>query len=507
MFDQAPTSKPWYLSWPGAVLASGLLLLAGLGVYLLVRRNVDSNAEAHYAALERHRAEQQQQGQTGAPQAETPPTAAATNDPAAQATTQPDGGQPAEAQVVNPAEGGAQTAQPTAPAPASRSRKNYWTEFRGPRRDGRYDEQTIKTNWPASGLSLQWRQPIGGGYSSFSVADGVAYTIEQRRGQEVVVAYQLETGRELWTHGWDAVFRESTGDGPRSTPTWDAGRIYALGGTGELRALDAKSGKLFWSKNILKDNGASNLTWGMAASPLIVGDKVVLMPGGTSGKSVVAYNKMTGAPVWKALSDEASYTSPMLVRLAGREQILVVTARRAAGLNVADGTLLWEHPWANSSGINISQPIIAGTNRFFLSAGYGKGASLVEVSASGNGFAARTVWENGSMKNKFNSSVLHEGHVYGLDEGILTCVDMATGQRKWKGGRYGYGQVILVGGGNLIVTTEEGEIVLVRATPEQHTEVARFSALEGRTWNIPAIADGRLLVRNATQMACYKLTD
>jgi len=255
----------------------------------------------------------------------------------------------------------------------------------------------------------------------------------------------------------------------------------------------------------LKDNGASNLQWGMSASPLIVDDKVIVLPGGTSGKSVVAYNKMTGAPVWKVLDDQASYTSPMLATLAGRRQILVVTARRLVGLTPEDGSLLWEHAWANQASINVSQPIIVDRNRVFISAGYGKGAALVEVSGNGDKtLAARTVWENNAMKNKFNSSVLHNGHIYGLDEGILTCVNVATGERKWKGGRYGYGQVLLAGG-NLLVSTEDGEIVLVRATPEQHSEVAKFSALEGRTWNVPAIANGRLLVRNTTHMACYNL--
>ncbi|MDQ3804745.1 MAG: PQQ-like beta-propeller repeat protein, partial [Acidobacteriota bacterium] len=397
--------------------------------------------------------------------------------------------------------------QPPAPgaAPAARSR-NYWTQFRGPGRDGRYDELTVKTSWPAGGLAPLWRQPVGGGFASFSVADGVAYTIEQRRGQEVVTAYHVETGRELWTHGWDATFRDSTGDGPRATPTWDAGRVYALGATGELRCLDAKTGRALWSKNILADNGASNIPWGMAASPLVVDDKVVVLAGGPNGKSVVAYNKMTGARAWGALGDQASYTSPMLVTLGGRRQVLAVTAARAAGLAPEDGSVLWDFPWSNSAGINISQPVVVDQNRFFLSAGYGKGAALVEVGGAGKGQSARAVWQNSSMKNKFNSSVLHEGHVYGLDEGILTCVEAATGERKWKGGRYGYGQVVLAAG-HLIVTTDGGEIVLVRATPQAHTEVARFQALDGQTWNNPAIADGRLLVRNAKEMACYKLTD
>jgi outer membrane protein assembly factor BamB len=244
----------------------------------------------------------------------------------------------------------------------------------------------------------------------------------------------------------------------------------------------------------------------MAASPLIVDDKVVVIPGGANGKSVVAYNARTGAPAWGALGDTASYTSPMLVTLAGRRQILAVTARRVAGLAPEDGTVLWDFPWANSIGINVAQPIVVDANRFFVSSGYGKGAALIEVGNAGGKLSASSVWEKASMKNKFNSSVLHEGHVYGLDEGMLTCVDVATGQQKWKARGYGYGQVVLASG-HLIVTTEEGEIALVRATPGGHTELARFPALEGKTWNCPAIAGGRLLVRNATQMACYKLAD
>ncbi|HYG81256.1 MAG TPA: PQQ-binding-like beta-propeller repeat protein, partial [Pyrinomonadaceae bacterium] len=382
--------------------------------------------------------------------------------------------------------------------------RNYWTDFRGPNRDGRYEELTVRASWPANGLPRLWKQPVGGGYASFVVGEGRAFTIEQRRAQEVVAAYDVETGRELWKHGWDAEFRESMGgDGPRATPTWHGGRVYALGAAGELRCLDAKTGRLIWNRNILKDNGAENLQWGMSASPLIVDDKVVVLPGGRSGKSVVAYNRLTGAPVWRALDDEASYTSPMLVTLAGRRQILVVTASRVVGLT-EDGALLWEHPWSNSYSINVSQPIVAGPNRFFISAGYGKGAALIEVTGSGKSFAARTVWENNSMKNKFNSSVLHNGYVYGLDEGILTCVDVATGERKWKGGRYGYGQLLLAGD-HLIVITESGELVLVRAAPDQHTEVAKFQALEGKTWNVPAISNNRLLVRNQTEMAAYNL--
>jgi len=495
-------STPWYRSLAGLIAASilippvGLLLLwmrretqtatkvgasalivaLGAGyVFLFVQWRRGSN-DAHYTQLEQHRL-QQQQGTTQ--------TAATT------------------AQPVAPANSASPTERSNEVASAHATR-NYWTSFRGPNRDGSYDEMEVLTAWPAQGPPLMWKQPIGLGIGSFVVADKRAYTIEQRRGKEAVAAYDVDSGRELWTQSWNAEYRDSTGDGPRSTPTWDDGRIYALGATGELRCLDAKSGAVIWGKNILSDNQAANLQWAMAASPLIVDDKVIVLPGGSANNSVVAYNKMTGAPVWKSQSDRAAYVSPMLVTLAGRRQIVVVSASRAFGLEPGNGSLLWSHGWDTDMGINVSQPIMVDANRFFISSGYGKGAALVEVTSSGNAFSARTVWENINMKNKFNSSVLHQGYVYGLDEGILSCVDVKTGERKWKGGRYGYGQVLLVGN-HLIVSTDTGELVLVRATPDQFSEVSRFQAIEGKTWNYPAIGGGRLLVRNGNEMAAYNI--
>ncbi|HEX7331054.1 MAG TPA: PQQ-binding-like beta-propeller repeat protein, partial [Pyrinomonadaceae bacterium] len=388
---------------------------------------------------------------------------------------------------------------------ATASSRNYWTNFRGPRRDGKYDEAGVTTNWPASGLPVLWKQPVGVGHASFVVADGKAYTIEQRRNQEVVAAYDINNGRELWTQKWNAEYNDSTGDGPRATPTWDQGRVYALGATGELRCLDANNGSVIWGKNILTENQAENLQWAQTASPLIVDDKVIVLPGGANGKSVVAYNKNTGAPVWKALNDTQAYVSPMLVELGGRRQILVVSSSRVVGLAPENGKLLWSHPWDTDMGINVSQPIVVDRNRFFISSGYGKGAALVEIKGGGDSFTASTIWENKNMKNKFNSSVLHNGYVYGLDEGILVCLNVNTGERKWKDGRYGYGQLILAGN-HLIVSSDKGELALVKASPDGYSEVARFPALEGQTWNYPAIASGRLLVRNSNQMAAYDIS-
>ena len=471
------------------LLCSALILAIGAGYFALAYYiyNNKFGENAHYTALEQHREQQRQQyGNQPVPQDPNQPGQPALPDPNPQGqTTQ-------------------QTGSGQTPNPSTAGTRNYWTDFRGPSRDGNYQETAIKTDW--NNLQPVWKQPVGGGWASFVIGEGLAYTIEQRRSQEVVAAYDVQTGRELWTNSWNAEFRESMGgDGPRATPTYHEGKIYALGATGELRVIDAKTGKALWGKNILSEAGASNLQWGMSAAPLIVDDKVIVQPGGRNNNSIVAYNKNTGATVWKSLSDEASYTSPMLVTLAGRRQILTVTASRAVGLAPENGALLWEYPWSNSYSINVSQPIPVDAARVFISAGYGKGAALFEVSGSGGKFSTKTIWENNQMKNKFQSSVLLNGYVYGLDEGILTCLDVNTGERKWKGGRYGYGQLILASG-HLIVITEEGNLVLVKASPDKHTEVTQIPALQGRSWNVPAMANGKLFIRNGTEMACYNIS-
>lgn len=382
----------------------------------------------------------------------------------------------------------------------------YWTDFRGPNRDGHYQESAIHTNWSLQKPDEVWHQPIGGGYASFVVAEGLAFTIEQRRNNEVASAYDLQTGREVWTNGWPAFFQESMGgDGPRATPTYDDGKVYMLGAEGELRCLEASSGKVVWSKNILTENGAPNLYYAMSAAPLVVDDKLIVQAGGVKNASVVAYNKKTGQPIWKSLNDPAAYSSPMLVNLAGQPQLLVVTETRAVGLEVNTGKLLWEYPWVvNLKNRNIAQPVILGNDRFFLSAGYNTGCAAVEISKSNSVFTAHTLWKNKFLKNKFSSSVFWKGHIYGLDEDILTCLDATTGERKWKDGRYGYGQILLASG-HLVILAGTGDLALVEASPTTYKEIARFPALHGKTWNHPAIAHGKLLVRNAVEMACFDL--
>ncbi len=436
---------------------------------------------AHYDALEAQRSAQR----------------AAT--PAPGATTPAPGPASAPAASAGPTAAASVPAQSPTPA---RDPVASWTDFRGPARDGVYRQRAVAATWPAGGPRLLWKQPIGEGHASFVVAHGVAYTIEQRRDREVVSAYDTATGRERWTNRWDAFFSESLGgDGPRATPTYADGILYALGAAGELRALRADSGTVVWRTNILRDAGAENLQWGMSASPLIVDGKVIVQPGGR-GASMVAYGVSTGQVVWKALDDMQAYVSPVLVTLAGRQQIVTITGNRAIGVSIDDGSLLWSYPWATDNAINVAQPIVLGPSRLFLSSGYGKGAAAIEIAPGGERFDVTTLWQHIRMKNKLSSSVLLDGHIYGLDEGILACVEAATGRLAWKGGRYGHGQLLLAGN-RLLITTETGELALVHATPAGHQELARVPGIEGRTWNVPAIENGILLVRNAREMAAF----
>jgi outer membrane protein assembly factor BamB len=464
-----------------AVLVLVPLALVGWFVSGLVTRwQTNKRLEEQAAAIAVHREAQRAASARAAAAPSAPPAATPFATPSATPA-------PARADAAS---------APGAPAIAWTT---SWSGFRGARRDGHYNEGPIRTDWKE--LQPLWTQPVGRGYSSVVAANGHAFTIEQRGAQEVAVAYDVVTGRELWTNGWKAMFiHEGGGPGPRATPAVHDGTLFVLGGTGELRALDASNGTLRWRTNILD----GNQDFGIAASPVIVGDTVVTMPGGGAGKAIVAYERASGRIAWSALDDEPSYVSPMRVSLAGVEQIVVVLANRVVGLSPDRGNLLWESAWPGDGGSHAAQPVIIGDNRIFLSSGSGIRGLALEITRDGDRLSARELWRTNRMKNAITSSVYHEGFIYGLDLGILACIDAANGELKWKAGRYGDGQTLLASG-HLVITTGEGEVVLVRATPEGHQEIGRTKAVEGRTLNHPALVDGFLLVRNGAQMAAFDL--
>jgi outer membrane protein assembly factor BamB len=391
-------------------------------------------------------------------------------------------------------------------APVSRS--NPFKTFLGHLGRGEVPGVQLRGDWAAEPPREVWRQRSGGGYSGFVVADGRAVTIEQRREDEVVVAYDVDTGRELWRHHDAAHFKETQGgNGPRATPTVVGSKAFALGATGHLTCLDLQSGEPAWSADILKDN--ANLRWGMSGSPLALPDgRVIVTPGAQTeaakGRGVIAYDMKTGAEVWASGTRRGAYSSPAL---GHRGQLLVFDGEGLTGYRAEDGKELWHHPWVPMppQGINASQPLPLDDDRIFISSGYDVGAAMLRVKETGGQWGVETLWQNTAMRCKFCSPVYRDGYLYGLDEGILTCLDAKDGKRRWKDGRYGHGQLLLVGR-HLLILSEKGDLVLVEATPDGHHELGKVHALDGeKTWNSPALAGNYAFVRNHLWMACYEL--
>ena len=364
----------------------------------------------------------------------------------------------------------------------------------------------LRGDWSALPPRTVWRRPLGAGWSGFAIDAGQAFTQEQVSDSETVVCYDLATGREQWSHADRAHFESaSAGDGPRATPAVAGDCVYSLGGAGLLNCLDRRTGRRRWSVDILADSDASNLMHALSGSPLVVDELVVVSAGGDRGKSLAAYDRATGRRAWRAGDDPAGYGSPLVCTLAGRRQIVILNRPGLAAHDVLTGCVLWTFPWSNSTETNCSQPIPVGENRLFVSSGYGKGCALLEIEARETGpWSVRTLWTSRSLKTKFASAVIHAGHAYGLDDGILCCVDLADGRRRWKAGRYGHGQVLLAGD-KLVVQCESGEVALVAADPAGHRELGRFAALVGKTWNYPALAGRWLLCRNDREAACFEL--
>jgi outer membrane protein assembly factor BamB len=383
--------------------------------------------------------------------------------------------------------------------------------YRGVRGDGTVAGVRLASDWTAQPPRQLWRHPCGGGYAGFAVAGNVAITIEQRRDREAVVCYDRSTGSERWVYSYAALFHRSEpmgGDGPRATPTIQDGAVYALGATGVLVCLDGATGRERWQVNIIEDNEAANAPWAMSGSPLIVDERVVVNPGidpaRNAGKSLAAYDGKTGKKIWAANNRAAAYSSPQLATLAGKPQILLFDAVGLAGFDPATGRELWSFPWETMMGMNIIQPLVLGDDRVLISSELSNGAAVLQIVRDGERFSVKEVWHNRSLASKFSNPVFHGGHIYGLNYGILTCLDAQTGERRWKDKRYGHGQILLAGD-VILVLSEKGEVALVAADPAGFRELARSAALEGKTWNTPALAGNQLFIRNHTEMACYEL--
>jgi outer membrane protein assembly factor BamB len=399
------------------------------------------------------------------------------------------------------------TRAPAAPPPVASPEPgatSAFPQFLGPTRDGTLDAPRLARDWASRPPRRLWRQPLGQAWSGFAISGGIAVTQEQRGEEERVVAYETRSGRPLWSHA-DRTRYETViaGVGPRATPTIEGSRVFTLGATGILNAIDLASGERLWSHDVVEETGARLPDWGRSCSPLLVDGRVVVIAGGSDGRRLVAYDAASGAPAWAAGEGGASYSSPTLVTLAGRRQLVVLNAASVSGHDPATGVVLWEQPFPPGQP-NVAMPLLLDPERLLVSVGYGVGSKAYRVSETGGALRATLEWESPRLKSKFANLVIHEGFIYGLDDGVLTCLDPARGERRWKSGRHGHGQLLLVAG-LLLVQTEEGELVLIEPSPDSCRELARFPVLDGKTWNPPALAGSLLLVRNDREAAAYEL--
>jgi outer membrane protein assembly factor BamB len=396
---------------------------------------------------------------------------------------------------------------PAAVAPLE-LRAGDWPEFRGPQRDSRVIPLPFDTDWERHPPRLIWRRRVGPGWSSFALVDGHLFTQEQRGENEAVVCLRLETGAEVWSHEDPTRFSEAMGGvGPRATPTFDAGYLYSLGASGRLNCLAARTGRVIWSRDLAADSGAKVPVWGFSSSPLIVDGIVVVFAGGPAGKSVLGYRAQDGELAWSAGKGRVSYSSPHKLSVDGDVQILMASDYGLIALEPARGGLLWEHEWQMPGDApRVVQPHLLKDGSILLGTGYGHGTRQLQLRHSGKTWEAEAGWTTKGLKPYFNDFVSQDGFLYGFDAEIFCCIDAQTGKRRWKGGRYGHGQVLLLEGQKtLLILSETGVVVLVQATPERHVEVAQFDALSGKTWNHPVVARGKLCVRNAEEAACYEL--
>lgn len=380
-----------------------------------------------------------------------------------------------------------------------------WPDFRGRHRDGIVTGLVVDTEWAAEPPRLVWKSLIGPGWSSFTVAGDRLFTQEQRGEEEAVVCLSAETGDILWATTYPGRFWEAIGGaGPRATPTIGDNQLFALGADGQLTAMNPVTGEIQWKRNLREDAERQPPMWGWSASPLLVDSLVIVHAGGSGDNGVLAYDAATGERVWGAPSGDHSYSSPQTAQFAGVQGILMMTNAGLQFLDATNGTIVWDYQWPLEN-YRAIQPLVHG-NSVLIATSLGEGTRRITVERTGEQWSFTEDWTSRDMKPEFNDYVAYDGHLYGFDGNILACIDLETGTRKWKRGRYGNGQVLLLrDAGQLLVTSEKGELVLVEANPDEFVEVAKAHAIDGKTWNHPVLVGNRLYIRNGQEAACFEL--
>jgi outer membrane protein assembly factor BamB len=384
-----------------------------------------------------------------------------------------------------------------------------WPQFCGPDRENISADTGLLTEWPQDGPPLAWTaRGVGAGYSSVSVADGVLFTMGSDGRDEFVICLSAEDGSILWKKANGKARGDGMGDGPRSTPTIDGDRVYALGANGDLSCRQIDSGEVVWQVNILKEFDSNNIGWGISESVLIDGDRLICTPGGQEA-TLAALDKTTGKTLWKASvpgGGPAAYSSPIVVEAGGVRQYVTFIHQGVVGVRADDGKFLWMDRNSANGTANCAN-ILFGADHVFSSSGYGTGGALVKLTSSEGETSAELVYHTNDLKVHHGGMVLLDGYVYGSDEGVLTCMDFLTGDIQWQNRSVGKG-ALTYADGHLYLRSESGPVALVQATPDEYIEKGRFNQPDrsgNASWPYPVVAGGRLYLRDQELLLAYDL--
>ena len=380
-----------------------------------------------------------------------------------------------------------------------------WPQWRGPNRDGRSTETGILKTWPAEGPKVLWRVPLANGFSAVTVANGKAYTMFSDDTDELALCVEANTGKEIWRFKSDRNYVERQGgDGPRATPLVDGKLVYTVGAYGKLFALNADNGKKVWEHDLQKEYEGKMPIWGISATPMIEGDMLLVDVGGKNGYALIAFDKNTGKVIWNSHTDQPGYSAPIAATVGGVRQIIFFTGANLVAVSPKDGKVFWSQPWQTQFFVNAATLVFIPDNKVFVSSGYDQGAGLFQMQAANGRVTAQPVWLNKNMRNHMATSIYHDGHLYGFDEASFKCIDVATGEDKWKMRGLGKGS-LMYADGHFFVLSERGKLVLVEATPTAYIEKAGAQILRGKCWTMPSLANGKLYLRNEKEMVCLDL--
>jgi len=378
-----------------------------------------------------------------------------------------------------------------------------WPNYRGPNHDGVSSETGWVSTWSKDGPKVLWKRSIGIGFASMSVSNGRVYATGNVNDNDIVYCLDADTGKEIWKKSYPCpLYSKSHEGGPCATPTIDGNAVYTFSKDGDAIRFNAATGDIVWHRKLNKELGLKHPTWHFAGSPFIAGD-LVIYNAGTYG---TALNKNDGSVVWQNGKGASGYSTAVPYEIAGQKSLVMAVCKELVGLNPVTGKVLWKLPWKTAYDINAADAIIA-ADTIFISSGYNKGCALLKISVGD----VTKVWQNKNMRNHINCSVLFEGHIYGFDGqvgggGKLTCIDLATGEKKWSKGGMGTGS-LMIADGKMIILSEKGTLVIAEASAEGFKELASAEILTGKCWTVPVLANGRIYARNAAgQLVCVDVS-